>query len=332
MRDYEFCSECSHPVSDHKDENGYSKPCQCGCTKLLIYVSEQERKRLIDIRSKFYSLKTIQWAIVNQINLNSEAKIKRELCILSKAHFRPKDVLRYINAYRIDYLMTNLNGIDFINNPFANLYYSLSHLSYVPPTTLNLRERTREESYQKFNEEYEKYMVGYDLLFDFDTNRQEGIDTIQKVYGQAKEFKEFLDERKVAYSLRFSGTKGFHIMIPFDYMDWGVKDIPNFVNRLGYLVKNIHWGKMLYSIDLSVTDFKQVAKIPYTLDRDNVCLPLTDEQFEHFPSALHRTSAKYVLEQIQLFNRGDLVRTHELPKETLIKNFKRLFDDYAIEG
>src|SRR3972149_4071374 len=240
---YKSCEQCLHSVAEHYSEESLKIECkQCQCKNLKIYVSPAERDRLIKIRTAFYNLPVVKWAIVSNINLDSTNKIKRELAFLTKPFYFPRKVMRYSNCYRIDYLEQNFDTINLINSPFTNIYYSLAHLSYIPPTSFNLSIRTKEEEYEQYQEDFTKYMVGYNPLFDFDFNKDEGITTLKQVHSQAKEFKAMLDERKIPYSLRFSGTKGFHFEMPFDKIDWGIKDIPAFVDCIHKLIHNIHWA------------------------------------------------------------------------------------------
>ena len=325
LKNYISCVNCEHDKKEHKGMN-----CQlCDCKNLYIFVDDNERQRLIDIRKQYYSMPVVKSLLCSNINVDFGKKTKRETSFLTKAFYKPKKVLRYAQCYNSEKLDLHFKSLSFINSPFTNIYYSLAHLNFIPKTSINLVERTKLTDYVDFNEQYSDYVKGYDILFDFDLNESEGIDTLEKVHSQAKAFKEILEDKKIPYSLKFSGSKGFHIMIPFEMIDFGIMDYMAFIEKALKFVSNIHWAYDLKAIDLSVTDIKQLCKVPYSLDLDKIALPLTDEQFKHFNPNLVSFDSIVNKKQVTLYNRGNLIRSYQLMPEQLAQNFKKFFDEYS---
>ena len=87
--------------------------------------------------------------------------------------------------------------------------------------------------------------------------------------------------------------------------------------------------KKSLNIDLSIYQPQRVVKIPYSYDRGNICLPLSDNQFNNFIPEM--VSFKFVSRNIKVMNRGLLLRTHCLDTEKLIKNTADFIKYYFAE-
>jgi intein/homing endonuclease len=117
-----------------------------------------------------------------------------------------------------------------------------------------------------------------------------------------------------------SGTKGFHLVIPFENLPPQLKSLPlpemcAIIKQLAYELK-IYWG--LKDLDMKIYDLRRIWKTPYSVVYPYyyVAMPLSDEQFEHFR-----------LEDVwlpNLIDKADSVRdrglmTRERPAENLMK-------------
>jgi len=214
----------------------------------------------------------------------------RETTFLSK-----NKCIRCIKVHKLNYLTQNMKAFNFWKTDY-NIYYSLARLYGMPMFTFNLKKRKGQQAI--FNEEFGKYLVGYDFGMDFDAHKG-GFDV---VYNDTKKIKEFFDEYKVPYELKFSGS-GFHININHQHL-------PKVNNKHEFLKNAVDRLKTIFnckSLDLGVYDIRRVWKAPYSYDvkTGNIALPLTDDQFNNFSKDM--VKPENVL-KLTLLNRGLLER------------------------
>lgn len=280
---------------------------------------EQEEGRLLEIRKQWYRLPFIKYAIVQSCK-------QKELCLLTKYpkidYYKnyPRSVIRYLQCGHSMYLDKHFQAFGFMKKPFMNLYSSLAYLDYLPVFSYNLQNRKYGEEYKQYAEEYMKHVVGYDILFDMDNEE------IMEAWEDSKILKDILDNAKVAYSVTFSGTKGFHFRIPYEFTGNEETDFGKFINSIASFIYNIKVIYSIASIDDSITDNKRVVKIPYSLDKDKVVLPLSDEQFNNFN--IDMVKFYNVIKNVKLMNRGSLVRDHGLSKGFLQSNFQKFLKEH----
>jgi hypothetical protein len=284
-------------------------------------ISEEEIQRLISLRERWYNNPAIQYLITRPLSYNSELKLKREMAMLTKRDCSPPIYLRYAQVYGSNDFQWYAKGVRLNKAIFTNVCYGTAIVNYLPKTTLFLPERKEQEEYKQFDEHFSDYVVGYDIFFDVDNT------DLNEAYKDAKKLKNLLEDYKVPFSCRFSGGKGLHFIIPFEYVDWKIKDINLFVKQIKELIYNISGIDEIPSIDNSITDIKRLCKIPYTIAYDKVCLPLTDKQFDNFD--VKQMEIENVLKNVELYNRGLLVKDYGLSKEELGKNIRKLFKDYV---
>jgi len=83
-----------------------------------------------------------------------------------------------------------------------------------------------------------------------------------------------------------SGSKGFHICVPFENLPQKLKQLP--FDKLAKLFKLFAYElkliKKIKDIDTSIFDLRRIKKVPYSVVYPyyRVALPLTDEQFDNF--------------------------------------------------
>ena len=271
-----------------------------------------ERNELIELKAKWYNFTPILFEIVKSLK-------NRELSFIGKKDETGIRMVRYLLAFNIDFLKKHFDRIIF-DKSLANMYQSVAQLKDVPVFSYNLRQRTKEENYIKFNKEYQNYVIGYDMFLDFD-----GKENFKKCHKEAQEMKEIFDEYKIPYWLMNSSSNGFHFHIPAEYMP--PQKIVETIDILNGVLHNI---KAIYSfecLDETVVDMKRICKVPYSFVNDGtVCLPLNDFQFKTFMK--ESVKAMTVLRNITLKNRGLLLRTHGLTDEKLKENVNKFINEF----
>lgn len=281
---------------------------------MMFDMDEEQRDKILEERKKWYNLTYVNFEIVKCLN-------DRELCFLSAKSEERKFPVRYLMAFSINYLKKHMERFGFLKN-LMNMYHSVSVLKDLPIFSYNPRKRKEDYRYKEFNENYEDYVVGYNLFIDLDSKGD-----WKKALQDTLEIKKIFDEYRVPYYILSSSLKGgFHVHIPSEYMP--KKNIHELIAEINEVVYNIRGIYSLESIDTSIFDIKRVCKVPYSLSSDGgVCLPLSDEMLKIFTPEMIKT--ENVLKKIMIKNRGLLLRTHNLDKDTLKKNVLKLFEDFS---
>lgn len=314
MMDYKHCNVCKHSLDNHRNDLGRISKCNlCPCDKPEIYVSDETRKKLIKIRTDYYSRPSAKYQIISQLK-------NREFSIITKRFFKPNIRSRFLYSSKFELLDSHFERFKIFQSPFTNLYYSVATYSEIPKTSYNLYKRTSEEGYKEFNENTEKYVVGYDIFFDIDN---ENIYEAQK---DAIQLLELIEGYKVPYQMRFSGQKGFHIIISFNYVNWDI-NILKYHEQISIMIENIKNVCFINSIDLSIRDIKRVCKIAYSLDVENLCLPLNKNDLINFQK--EKMNFNYVWNNMRLGNRGLLEQTYGLTKDELSNNLKKFIEYFT---
>jgi len=204
-----------------------------------------------------------------------------------------------------------------------NLYRSVATLKPLPKFTFAPKKRSSETNPFYVNE-YNNYILKYDLFFDFDKPDKISWKGLIK---DIKILKDYLDEYEVPYVLLFSGNKGFQIIISGEYLD--IKKIEKSqIYPHKTIVEDIKEKLGLKYLDLANNGVNsKLCKIPYSLVGDNVALPLSEEQFENFK--VENMNYNYVLNNVKpLVRRGNLERFSNLSleqKRRNLDNFIKLF-------
>lgn len=267
-------------------------------------------EELLKIRKAYYNNTFVQFEIVKCLQ-------NKEFAVLEKRKDSPKK-LRYFFAKRVQFLKMHFEHLDLFNYN-ANFYHSASYLKDIPKTNYNLRKRTKEEEYIKFDKEYSSHVIGYDFFIDFD-----GKNDFPSCYSEAKEFKNIFDNLKVPYYMLNSSSNGFHFIIPDQY--FSIEPVKR-VSIIQEVVSNMKGIHSFSCLDETIVDIKRIKKLPYSfVDDGTIALPLTDEQFNTFSKEM--VMSENVLKKVTIKNRGLLTRTHGLSEEQLKKNVTNFIKEY----
>lgn len=235
----------------------------------------------------------------------------KELCFITKKGEEERKVIRYLTAFKVDFLQNLFNNTYYLFwDKLINLYHSTSTLKRYPYFNLNPEKRYNQE-YNDFNNNYESYISSYDYFIDID-----GKENFELAYKEAKKLKRIFDSYKLPYYLINSSSNGFHFIIPSSYMpDYEINKLLEIIQEnINALIKTYN----LKTLDDSIVDFKRVKKLPYSYECSGVvCLPLDNKQFSKFNTSL--VSMENVL-KMNIRDRGLLIRTHNLTDEQLKKN------------
>ena len=164
------------------------------------------------------------------------------------------------------------------NKNRQKLYRSVARLKNIPEFTFNPKTRSSETN-PWFRKEYSNHMISYDLFFDFDKPKE---DTWINITEEVKDFKSYLDEYQVPYTIFFSGNKGFQILISGEYVDIKKIEKGN-VYPHKKIVEDIKEKLGLNYLDLSLNGVNsKLCKLPYSLAGENIVLPLNNDHIENF--------------------------------------------------
>lgn len=210
-------------------------------------------------------------------------------------------------------------------DPSVKLYYDLAtyqdEKGSTPMMTFDVKKRKEQKEY--FNKNYKNWIKSYDFAIDIDNK------DLKKSWEEAKVIKEIFDNYQLPYSLRFSGTKGFHFVIDHKFISLRNRPIklPEIFLRV---VTNLMKDENLESIDTSIYDARRILKLAYSLCNNNgeeyVCLPLSDSQFNNF--RYEDMKLDNVMRTVKFFKRGLLERNFGLTEKQLRDNVVRFIKEY----
>lgn len=232
-------------------------------------------------------------------------------------------MVRYFLAFNIDFLNNHIKHIDLKKKP-RNFYNSCASLKFIPIFSYNFKKRTKEQKYIDFNKDYEQYVTGFDQFFDFD-----GKENFKEAYKEASEFKQILDEFKLPYYLINSSGLGWHFIIKSDFLpkEKSIKELLKKIQNIYYNIRGIY--KFQYLDKSVLMDIKQLRKCPYSPTIDGyICLPLSDQQFMDCEKSMDFLKIDNVLKNIQIKNRGLLIRKWGLSEDELKKNVDVFFKEF----
>jgi hypothetical protein len=246
--------------------------------------------------------------------------------------------IRWVLANYIDMLKKHWERYRFFDQPM-NMYYSLARYK-LPMFSYSWRIKSQQQ--RIWLEEFKNYIIDYMLFIETDSPE------IEKSHADAKDIKVFLDKYKIKYSVKASGSKGFHFLVPaeeFDWLSWKTYD-DDYERKVGdfdrivlkFPVSEKEGEKFLdkvllfkaislrmktllscSTIDTSVNDIKRVCKTAYSWDvkKNLIAYPLDDQMFENFSNAL--VTPEKVL-SYNNYKRGLLWRNTESHKPELCRN------------
>jgi hypothetical protein len=277
-----------------------------------IIIPLKNREKILEERRIWYSFVPVQFELVKQLK-------NRELAFLTQKGEEKKKAVRYLLSERIEYLKKHFEFMHFFES-LMNCYLSTAKLNNVPMFSYNLEKRKEDEKYKNFNENYYDFVIGYDMFFDFDG--KEDFALCQK---ECMIVKKVLEEYKVPYYLLNSSFKGFHIIVPAEFMP--KFDREKTLREINEVLYNISGIYDLHTLDLSIGDIKRLRKLPYSMVGDgSIALPLSDFQFENFKH--EDVTMQKIMRNLTIKNRGLLVRTYFLTPDRLQKNVESFLEDF----
>lgn len=265
-------------------------------------------------RARYYSDVAVKFELC-------KALYHRELSILSSKLVpkeRRKKAVRYLVAFKVDFLDRHFQWFNFLKSPL-NLYCSVATLKDIPILSYNIRKRLEDKNYIRFNENYQDFVTGYNFWCDFD-----GHEDINKCYSEVRAFKKILDEFQCPYYLLNSSPTGFHFNIEAKYLLGNPLDNIKKINAVVYNIAKLYDFDCL---DIGVIDLKRLRKLEYSEAEGVICLPLSDEQFSNWN--LKMVKPDNVLKNIQIRNRGNLIRMWGLSLEQLQTNTSKFLKEFV---
>jgi len=232
------------------------------------------------------------------------ASKNRETVFLSKQD--KVMTVRNVMANYMDLLKKNFDAFNFFTRSY-NLYYSLA--TYKKIQLFNFNITTRKGQREAWNQSAIDNTASFDFGLDFDS---EGIEDIMSAWKDCKKVKDFFDDYKVPYTVKFSGSKGFHITVPSHALPNlritdDVDDEMSLFNYLKDLATMICLKFEAETLDLGIFDPRRIWKTDYSwvCETKLITLPLSDEQFEGFTLSL---CEPLTVLRAGIRNRGNLMR------------------------
>jgi hypothetical protein len=265
---------------------------------------EEEKSLLTEInrdiwRHFWYSKNEVLYEII-------KCSQYREVVFLDKDHQMP--IIRCMFIYKVDNLKEHFKQYHFMNSFSYNMYISCALLKNTPPFSFDYIKRREQMSVFSGNADqkgtYLNSWSGYDMFFDFDSNNEEDI---YDAYKDALKVKSFFDTFQINYCITFSGAKGFHIRVPFKSLPQGLG--LRLVAFCKIFAEKLKVNLNLPTLDTGIFDDRRIIKAPYSFDRGNICLPLSDDQFNNFN--ITKMKVTNVLKDVKIFNRGLLWRNDQ---------------------
>jgi len=266
---------------------------------------------------EWYSQSMVLWELSKQLQYKYLSIRKPNPDVPSKSI-----LTRYLLGYKPELIIKSIENYGGFNENIK-LYFDVPYWKETPMFSFDPNKRSEQK--ERFTADWKRNFNGYDFIIDIDFTGG-----MMKAYKYAKPVKEFFDRMKVPYSVKPSGTKGWHFIIPHRYLP-AQKDITLLPIKCCSLAV---WIANRFNIPITDEDNKdgidsavylhtQILKLAYSLDHGNVSLPLTDYQFDTFSEDFIKVDN--VIDTIKIFKRGSLIRTHGLPDDQLKKNVKLLF-------
>jgi len=231
-------------------------------------------------RQEYYKNIDLRFEIIHQL------KHRETMFIPFDSNNNAKPPIRWLNASCLKFLDKHFERYGFLDEKM-NIYNSLATYKDFPMFSYNWRIKSQEQ--EIWLKEFIHHIEKYDCFIETDCKK------IDIAKSDILKVKKFLDEHKVRYSIKFSGSKGFHIIIEYD--DFSFIPLPIFVDdeskpdyvKLFKLI-NLRLKTMLGAdtIDTSISDIKRVCKTAYTWDVKSglIAYPLTDAQLDNFSTVM----------------------------------------------
>ncbi len=266
-------------------------------------------------REYWYQQTYILFEIIKQFSEGKEMVFieKQDGTIIDR---KPK-VIRCINAGTIDYLKKNFDAFRFLQFPNFNIYFSLANYNRMPQFSFSPVERAKQYA-EWSNKGYREKAKGYDWGIDIDA------DTWQEGLSDALRVKALFDQYSLPYSVKWSGQKGFHLLIEHKWLPQiSFRRLVSLLSELTTMIREIDG---ISNIDDSIIDERRVLKAGYTWDRGKITLPLDDNQLKNFDPVM--VQPEWIYRNIQIKGRGMLTRNTDQLPEMARQNFIRMANNF----
>lgn len=212
--------------------------------------------------------------------------------------------IRWLKCDCIKFLKRNMEKFKFYDRPM-NLYHSLATYDQFPMFSYNWRFKSQEQSIWSIK--FKDYLEKFDMFIETDS------DDLKESVGDGIGIGELLNDYKIKFSQMWSGSKGIHVVIPYEEFKhlglhmYDKKDqrlAGNFEDFLQSLpikkekmtkvfdlvllfkVMNLRLKTIFAfdTIDTSISDILRVKKSAYSWDVKSglIALPLDDNQLKNF--------------------------------------------------
>lgn len=244
--------------------------------------------------------------------------------------------VRMIKSHSIKYLLSNFSAFNFYEKNYS-IYQSCAFFENMPMCSFSPVQRAKDQNAFFHGVGFDLCWKKHEFFIDIDAQKREdageikevnSIDANEKVkeyyfidemYSDAKKLKAVLDEFGMAYSIAYSGLKGFHFVIRDENIFPQNMKLKDKVILAETIAKNIKAVENIPTIDDTIYQATRIRKVNYSLDGFNVVLPLSDKDFENWLPEKMRIDN--VLKNVVIRNRGLLER----PKTKDSAEFVKLF-------
>jgi hypothetical protein len=271
-----------------------------------------ERKTSPEELKEYYGSPLIRFNMLNSVNLG-----EREFIIM----LQDGRMVRRLKTTKIDHLSFTFNRYG-VYDGGAQLYHSIGIIDWphMPYNNWRMFDPGRKdfEKYKKlFNDQALAATKGFDFCVDSDSLNTFAL----------KEFVDYLHRNKVYPQIMFSGSKGFHIRIPWDVVHSAFPEMKpiaapsaykSWMPRLRQVCgAAFHYDNMFYHT--------RIIKLPYSVAKSGyVALPLSYRQFAEFD--IESCAPESVLAIYPLKD-----RCFPMEKETSGMAFKELIENVMAE-
>lgn len=289
-------------------------------------------------RQDFYSNNAILFEILKQhMNGRETAFI---MYVEEDGKLKATPPIRWLMSNYLDMLKRHWQRYLFLDKSM-NIYFSLTRYN-LPNFSYNMRIKSAEQMI--WMQEFKNRVIDSDCFIETDS------DDLRLSLLDSKDIRDFFNKYCVRYSCKFSGSKGFHFIIPAeefgfdgikafdDKLEQSVDDykklmlnLPCPINEIGNVMDKVMLYKVisirlktilgLATIDTGVLDVKRICKSAYSWDvkSNHIAYPLTNTQLDSFDKSLYTPDKVVTYDN---YKRGLLFRHEDV--SSLIRRQKLL--------